>query len=167
VIGLVGNGLADIGISEELDRMALPEHLSLTHWLDVPASLFAANGLRRPLGPPVTVYTTVHDPQVTGNQHRQLIEHGLAEHQIRSLPSIEAVKGACAAGLGYGLLPRCAVRLELQAAVLREVDGFHGALGGPVWICQPQDNHRSPDTEAFGRFLQQHTELVRVFLTLN
>jgi len=80
---------------------------------------------------------------------------------------MEAVKGACAAGLGYGALPRCAAQLELHAGLIRELDGFRGSLGGPVWICQPSGEHRSPEARTFARFLQQHTELVRVFLTLN
>jgi DNA-binding transcriptional LysR family regulator len=80
---------------------------------------------------------------------------------------MDAVKGACAAGLGYGMLPRAAAQLELQAGLIRELEGFRGSLGGPVWICQPSDEHRSPEARTFARFLQQHTELVRVFLTLN
>jgi DNA-binding transcriptional LysR family regulator len=167
ILNLVDDGTADLGVSGELEYLSLPEDLSLEHWVDVPASLFVANGLRRAFVSPVAVFTTLHAPQLTGNLHRQLMEHGLAEHQIRTVPSMEAIKGACAAGLGYGALPRAAAQLELQAGLIRELDGFRGTLGGPAWICQPSDEHRSPEARSFARFLQQHTELVRVFLTLN
>jgi DNA-binding transcriptional LysR family regulator len=145
----------------------LPDELSLEHWVDVPASLFVASGLRRPFASPVAVFTTLHAPQLTGHLHRQLTEHGLAEHQIRTVPSTDAVKGACAAGLGYGMLPRAAAQLELQAGLIRELEGFRGTLGGPVWICLPSEEHRSAEARTFARFMQQHTELVRVFLTLS
>ena len=167
ILNLVGNGTADLGVSGELEQLELPEELSLNHWLDVPASLFVASGMRRSFTAPVAVFTTLHLPQLTGNLHRQLTELGLGEHHIRTVPSIEAAKGACAAGLGYGALPRCAAQLELQAGLIRELDGFGGSLGGPVWICQPSDEHRSEEARTFAGFLQQHTELVRVFLTLS
>ena len=167
ILTLVDDGTADFGVSEELEHLTLPEDLSLERWVDVPASLFVASGVRRPFTSPVVIFTTLHAPQLTANLHRQLVGLGLVEHQLRTMPSLQAVKGACAAGLGYGALPRSAAQLELQAGLIRELDGFAGSLGGPVWICQPSDEHLSPEARVVAGFLQRHTELVRVFLTLN
>ncbi len=151
VIDHVASGAADVGIAGGIDRFPLPEHLSLTCWMEQRSTLLAGGGLSCALQPPVVVYTATRDARIPTGVRQQLEASGIASCELRALPSTEAVKGACIAGLGYALIPRPAAALELQAGILHEVPGF--SFPGQVWVCQPLEAHQSAPMRAFLRYI--------------
>jgi DNA-binding transcriptional LysR family regulator len=167
IASAVAGATADIGVSEEIDSLAVPEHLRIVHWVDAPASLFVAGEVAHPARPRPIVYTVLHDSDLLAGRARELAAIGLGVPEFRSLPSVEAVKGACAAGLGYALLPRCSALLELQAGLITEVEGFAGTLRGAVAICSPTDDLLTSTARALLRFMQANNTVVRLFLTLS
>ena len=150
-LGLVAQGLADVAIAGGIGSSPLPEHLLLTHWLDRTISLLAGGALPVTLMPPLVVYVFGRDSPITNALRQRLEESGIVDYEIRAVPSADAAKGACLAGLGYALLPRQAAALELRAGVLRELSDF--AFPGRIWICQPPEDRQSAAGRRFVRFL--------------
>jgi DNA-binding transcriptional LysR family regulator/transposase len=151
IIDLVAAGTADIGLAGGIDHFPLPAHLSLTSWVEQEDTLLAGGGLPTTLREPIVVYTATRDARMPTDFRRRLEHLGIISCELRALPSTEAVKGACIAGLGYALIPRHAALLELSAGVLREVPGF--LLAGQIWVCLPLEPHQSAATRAFVRYL--------------
>jgi transposase len=151
ILEFVAGGSADIGMAGGLDRFPLPEHLSLNCWVEQSSSLLAGGGLPQALTRPVIVYMATRDATMPSHLRQRLEELGIFECELRTLPSTEAVKGACLAGLGYALIPRRSAALELQTGLLREVPGF--TFPGQVWVCQPLEEHQSAAARAFLRYL--------------
>lgn len=150
VMPLITAGTAKIAVANIVAHIRLPPGFLLTYWLDEPWVL-----LRSPTSLPVStlpvfVYHTLDQLEHSVIAHK-LWAAGIQEYELRRLPSSEAVKGACEAGLGYGYLPRTTARLELQAGILEQVTGFSSP--GPVWICHPPPEELSGDARAVLRFL--------------
>lgn len=151
VMPLIAAGVATIALANVVARMPLPAGFSLTYWLDEPLAL-----LRSAVSPPppksrAVIYHTFERMESGGILHKQLGEAGIQDYELRRVPSSEAVKGACEAGLGYAYLPCHAAQLEIQAGLLDEVAGFRSA--GTVWICHPPMEELSTEARDFLRFL--------------
>lgn len=151
VMSLIAAGVATIALANVVARMPLPAGFSLTYWLDEPLALLRSTGSPPPPKSRAVIYHTFDGIQPGGILHKQLGEAGIEEYELRRVPSSEAVKGACEAGLGYGYLPCHAAQLEIQAGLLEEVAGVRFA--GPVWICHPPAEELGAEARAFLRFL--------------
>jgi DNA-binding transcriptional LysR family regulator len=152
-IDLVARGAADLAVAGGIGSLSLPEHVLLIHWFDRRISLLAGGALPLALTPPVAVYAFSRDSRVTSTLCRRLEEFGIMDYEVRAVPSADAAKGACLAGLGYALLPRQAAELELRTGVLRELPDF--SFSSQVWIGLPPEDRQSPASRAFVRFLHE------------
>lgn len=155
VIDLVARGRADLGIAGTIDRFPMPETLICRHWLEEPHALFAGAAAPRQFVAPAVIYAMSTAVGPLNEVRRRLERAGIGDVEVVARPSIEAVKGACIAGLGYALLPRRAVQLERQSGLMHEVQGFDEGLIGHVWICRRLDGQNSAEAEAFLAFLQE------------
>jgi len=155
VIDLVAGGKADLGIAGTLDRFPMPENLALSHWFAEPHALFVSAALPARLTAPAVIYALSTAVGPLNVVHQWLQQAQIDDFEIVVRPSIEAVKGACSAGLGYALLPRRAVQLEQRLGLMHEVEGFGDSLTGHVWICRRADGHVSVAVQRFLDFLQE------------
>ena len=153
VMGLVAAGAADIGVCGGIHRLPLPAHHTLIHWLDIPYSLLTNGSAPRRLIAPVVIYILPHSPHLMSTVSENLEALGVRGCELRSLASVDAIKGACQAGLGYGMIPRRAAQFELGAGLLAEVEGFAGSIMSQVWICQPPEERLSNEARIFRDFL--------------
>jgi DNA-binding transcriptional LysR family regulator len=153
----VASGGADLGISGALDQFPLPNDLKLVRWLETQTCLLAGGGLPLALQPPIVVYLATRDPRLPRSLQRWFSDLAIADYEVRSLPSADAVKGACLAGLGYALLPRHAALMELASGVLCEVPGL--SVFAPLWICHPSEAHLTSAGRSFIEYLQDLPEL--------
>jgi LysR family transcriptional regulator, low CO2-responsive transcriptional regulator len=154
VMDLVASGTADVGVCGSLDRLPIPEHLRVAAWLDEPFSLCATTALAQRLTEPVVVYGIAKSIGPVSVLRDRFEELGVSDWEMRHLGSADAVKGACAAGLGYALLPCRATELERRVGVLEVVSGFAEPILGHVWICEPKQRQPRPDVDTFVRFLR-------------
>lgn len=152
VMDLVAAGNADLAVSGGINRLPLPPPLVLETLVDETYCLLRAPGFVPPPGP-VGVYVLPRDPQLVEGIGRYLVAVGITAYELRSLPSTDAIKGACAAGLGYGLLPRRAALLELRAERLQEVEGLPAPFTVHVCVCHPPEAAMNEQARAFLRFL--------------
>lgn len=163
ILSMVATGGADIGISASLDQVTPPEGVSVRAWLDEPFSLHVGANARLALSGTPVVYNIA---QATGPLRRlreRLAAQGISRLEPRFLASADAVKGACAAGLGFALLPRRATILERRAGLLREVDGFAGSIVGRIWVSEAGAG--APERERFLRFLYETVDGLGDLLT--
>jgi DNA-binding transcriptional LysR family regulator len=158
VMDLVAAGTADFGVCGSLDRLPIPGKLRLSHWLEEPFSLYASGPAAAVLTEPAVIYSIAQALGPVNLIRRRLEDSGVRDWQARYLPSAEAVKGACIAGLGYALLPCRAAILERRAGTMSEVAGYDRAIAGHVWICEPDENHDSSEAQAFLDFLRREGE---------
>lgn len=154
---LVEAGTADFGVSGGLEQLTFSERLELIFWRAVPFSL-VSTGREIESIDPIVIFTVMKLETPLSMLRRGLSAMGIDVYQTRFLPSGEAVKGACVAGLGYGLLSRGSTILERQIGVLCEVDGFTGILSNNVWICTERQRPLKPAAACFLQFLQEHAD---------
>ncbi|HLZ72012.1 MAG TPA: LysR family transcriptional regulator [Dehalococcoidia bacterium] len=155
ILDLVATGAADVGVSGSLDQFQLPEGVSVRFWLDEPFSLHTGGEARQELSGTPVVYNMAQANGPLKRLRECLAERGIMRLETRFLSSADAVKGACAAGLGFALLPRRATILERRAGLLREVEGLAGAITGHVWVSESGAGERPPECERFVRFLYE------------
>ncbi|HEY7294766.1 MAG TPA: LysR family transcriptional regulator [Dehalococcoidia bacterium] len=153
ILGLVASGAADVGVSGSIDQFAPPEGVTVRFWLEEPFSLHASHGSRLQLNGAPVVYNMAQALGPLQRLREQLAQQDINGIEARFLSSADAVKGACAAGLGYALLPRRATILERRAGLLHEVEGFAGTITGHVWVSEPRAGDHVPERERFVRFL--------------
>ncbi len=153
VMDQVAAGAADLAISGGIQRLAIPARLTLLPLLEDAYLLLQAPGFSPAPGTPVGVYILPRDPQLLQGVEQYLGEAGIGACELRSLPSTDAVKGACAAGLGYALLPRRAALLELQAGQLKHVEGVTASFTGHICVCHPAESSMSEQARTFLQFL--------------
>jgi DNA-binding transcriptional LysR family regulator len=158
VMALVAAGKADFGVCGSLDRLPMPGRLRLSHWLEEPFSLYASGPGPVILAPPIVIYSIAQALGPVNLIRQRLEQTGVKEWEARYLPSADAVKGACIAGLGFALLPCRATILECRAGTMNEVAGYHRAVAGHVWICQPDESRPNADAEIFLTFLRREGE---------
>lgn len=154
VIDRVATGAADIAIGARFDQVRIPAHLSLTHLFDEPYYLVHSSSMSKSTGRPTPIYLVARVTRVL----REALENqriaGIADYELRSLPSVEAVKAACLTGRGYGFLAGPTVAAELRAGVFRRVEGFSATTR--FWSCQPAEEHLREETQVFLQFLHRY-----------
>jgi len=158
VMELVAAGKADVGVCGSLDRLPVPGRLRLSHWLEEPFSLYASGPGPVVLTAPTVIYSIAQALGPVNLIRERLEQSGVSDWEARYLPSADAVKGACIAGLGFALLPCRATILERHVGTMSEVTGYDRAIAGHVWICEPDERRRSPDAEKFLEFLRRQGE---------
>lgn len=165
ILTLIATGGADVGVSGSLDQFPPPDGVSVRFWLDEPFSLHVGADARLALSGTPVVYNMAQAAGPLRRLRERLAEQGILRVEPRFLASADAVKGACAAGLGFALLPRRATILERRAGLLREVDGYAGSITGHVWVSEAGTGKGPPERERFVRFLYEAVDGLSELLT--
>jgi len=145
VVEAVRNGDADVGLSASLDQIVDADEFELFRWRETRyvlvsgpsvenSTVFAVGQMNAPLTSVLTRFAAMHK-----------------ELQVEFVPSADAVKSNCIAGLGYGFLRDDCVGLELRSGVLRFSDDLPDPISSAIWAIVPK--HRST-SEAARRFLE-------------
>lgn len=105
-------------------------------------------------------YVLMREP---GSGVRSAFEELAAEQDVRlphtiELGTNEAVKQGVMAQLGVAVLPRLAVRLEVEAGLLRPLDLPGFPLRHSWCAVHPRERFPTPVTELFLRFLEDHLD---------
>ncbi|SDI44398.1 transcriptional regulator, LysR family [Alteribacillus persepolensis] len=96
---------------------------------------------------------------------RQIVEDHLSEKidlsQIEStleLSTTQAIKSAVQSGLGYGYVSRLAVRQELQAGLLCEVDVSGVHIQRPLWVTSRVQRFAKESIAQFSDYVQHYLQ---------
>jgi DNA-binding transcriptional LysR family regulator len=145
VVEAVRNGDADIGLSASLDQIVDADEFELFRWRDTRYVLVS--------GPSVDSSTVFAVGQMNAPL-TSVLSHFAAmdkELHVEFVPSADAVKSMCIAGLGYGFLRDDCVGLELRSGILQFSEDLPDPIASAIWAIVPK--HRST-SEAARRFLE-------------
>lgn len=146
VIEQVRSGQADIGLSHSLDQLVDPDEFTVTRWRHIEYDLFeSTKGLSA--GEP-TVFAVDHMTAPLGSVINRMTAFS-AVPRVSFVPSADAVKSMCMAGLGYGFLRRECVTLELAAGVVRRAAALDAPIESSVWAIQRKRDRVSASATRF------------------
>jgi DNA-binding transcriptional LysR family regulator len=146
VLNRVRAGEADLGLSGSLDEIVDPAEFSISRWRETQFTLFES-----PVGAPggpLTIYALRKSTRLSE------IVAGLAvsrDVRVVCVPTPEAVKRMCMAGLGAGFLRHDSVHREVEAGLLRPHRLFPSSFEVSVWAIQ---SRKYPPSAAVARFLR-------------
>lgn len=149
VVKAVRDGEAEIGISHSLDQIVDIDEFELIRWRETEYVLVCSNERQES-----TVFA-VGQMNAPLSTLLSIISSDQMEVHVEFLPSADAVKSMCLAGLGCGFLRLDCLSLELQSGVLRRSTALEAPISSTIWAIVPR--HRST-SEAARLFLEVTTE---------
>lgn len=148
VLELVRHGDADVGIAHSLDQIADPDELKISRWRDI--DYYLLESPTSDFGEEPTVFAVGQMMAPLGSVINRMASSRIVPRTV-FLPSADAVRSMCIAGLGFGFLRKDCVEHELETGALRPATVLDTPSRSTIWAIQSK---RGPASEIAERFLQ-------------
>lgn len=151
VMNSVRCGESHIGISHGLDQIANPDDFIMTKWRDIEYYLISAHVGGSIDGSEVYAVGSMTAP--LSNLISRLASHRIIT-RVSFVPSADAVKSMCIAGLGLGFVRRDCAVFELSTGIFQPAPIHRSPIKSSVWAIQSKVH---PISRAAQRFLDMTT----------